>query len=224
MNSDRFTEQTKHQATTMQARYMSLLSGCSSTSEAVKSRCFAVLDSLYSAPSRQFHNWQHIESLFEYFDRFSFVIKAPQAVSLAIFYHDAIYDERADDNEARSASLYAEHALLLGIPAVISKEVVILIDATRHIAAQTHTDAAVMADLDLMPLAVRSDVFRQNSTKVRKEFSSLSDKEFSRRQFKFMSALLDRSSIYQTPVIRDAMEAGARQNVVDYLKSLQPEL
>lgn len=68
-----------------------------------------VIDDLrrrYAEPGRAYHNWRHIEELLAQFDAHAGQIEHPLAFRFAILFHDAIYDPRAADNEARSAALF----------------------------------------------------------------------------------------------------------------------
>ncbi len=61
------------------------------------------LASLYSQPHRYYHNLHHIAECLAEFDSVRHLASQPVAVELAIWFHDAIYDTRAQDNEERSA-------------------------------------------------------------------------------------------------------------------------
>jgi len=63
---------------------------------------------LYSEPHRHYHNAQHITDCLKEFDSVRDAAQEPLAVELAIWFHDAIYNPRAGDNEERSAELAAQ--------------------------------------------------------------------------------------------------------------------
>ncbi|TIU73585.1 MAG: hypothetical protein E5W15_07330, partial [Mesorhizobium sp.] len=69
--------------------------------EALKSE----LAALYSAEDRHYHGLPHIEAMLALADEYRGLLDDPQAVEAAIWFHDAIYDSRAKDNEAKSAQL-----------------------------------------------------------------------------------------------------------------------
>jgi predicted metal-dependent HD superfamily phosphohydrolase len=67
---------------------------------------FEMLDDLrsrYSAPDRHYHGLHHIEDCLEKFDVCRQEAERPAEIEMAIFFHDAIYDTHAADNELKSA-------------------------------------------------------------------------------------------------------------------------
>ena len=66
---------------------------------------FHQLVAMYSELHRHYHNQNHIANCLAEFDRVKSFVDNPPAVELAIWFHDAVYDPRAGDNEERSAEL-----------------------------------------------------------------------------------------------------------------------
>src|SRR5215470_11849955 len=65
----------------------------------------AELVSAYTASDRHYHDLRHIETLLGLADACASAITDREAVEAAIWFHDAIYDTRRNDNEERSAGL-----------------------------------------------------------------------------------------------------------------------
>src|SRR5690242_14027091 len=59
----------------------------------------------YSEPHRRYHTLAHVEELLALLRDFE--LQDRDSVEAAVWFHDAIYDTRATDNEARSAELAA---------------------------------------------------------------------------------------------------------------------
>src|SRR5262245_10907424 len=72
---------------------------------------YPVLDRLvsaYSEPHRYYHTLEHLAEMFKVAGKLADAATDPAAVQLAIWFHDAVYDSRATDNEERSAALADE--------------------------------------------------------------------------------------------------------------------
>src|SRR5262245_19242521 len=68
---------------------------------------FDALVAAYSEPARHYHNLEHLGEMFRVASRLATHADDATAVQLAIWFHDAIYDPRGKDNEARSAAFAA---------------------------------------------------------------------------------------------------------------------
>src|SRR5262245_28259053 len=94
---------------------------------------FDLLAAAYSAPERHYHNLEHLGEMFRIAARLAPNVADPAEVQLAIWFHDAVYDSRAKDNEARSAELAADLLDPLGVPAPTVERVAELVRATAHL-------------------------------------------------------------------------------------------
>jgi predicted metal-dependent HD superfamily phosphohydrolase len=122
-----------------------------------------VLDGLlaaYAAPSRHYHGLAHIADLLDTFAHHRGAARDPAAVTLAILWHDAVYDATRSDNEAASAASARADLGGLGAAAPLLARVEALILATRHAAAidPSDGDMALLVDLDLSILGAAADV------------------------------------------------------------------
>src|SRR5688572_5611734 len=93
-----------------------------------------VLDQLairYTEPHRAYHDLSHILDCLGHAARVRAQLNHPHCVELALWFHDAIYEPRAGDNEERSAQL-AIAALQGAATAEVLRRVEELILATRH--------------------------------------------------------------------------------------------
>ena len=67
--------------------------------------CLTALRVRYAEPHRAYHTQAHVDAMLAGLQELGEMIVHPAAVELAIWYHDAVYDPAAADNEARSADL-----------------------------------------------------------------------------------------------------------------------
>jgi predicted metal-dependent HD superfamily phosphohydrolase len=65
---------------------------------------FARLIGAYSEPHRKYHTRQHLAECLRTLDQVWFLAERPGEVALALWFHDAIYELRAADNEEKSAT------------------------------------------------------------------------------------------------------------------------
>ena len=62
-------------------------------------REFKELVDIYEKPGREYHNLMHIYNSLEETEEITGLLKNPEQVKIAIFYHDAIYKPDEKDNE-----------------------------------------------------------------------------------------------------------------------------
>src|SRR4030095_15670366 len=113
----------------------------------------------YSEPHRAYHTVQHLEECFREFEGAFGLAESPGAVGLALFFHDAIYDTHARDNEEKSAELARQGLASVGAEEPIQVYVRDLILVTRHAAMPETTDQQVVVDIDLSILGAQRERF-----------------------------------------------------------------
>ena len=111
-----------------------------------------------------------------------------EAVELAAWFHDAIYEIGRDDNEDRSAELARE--LLESSP--IRDEVARLVLVTKtHKVADDDVNGAVLSDADLSVLGSEPLRYRAYAAAVREEYADVPDDVFKPARTQLLQALLD---------------------------------
>ncbi|PXF29633.1 hypothetical protein WH50_19665 [Pokkaliibacter plantistimulans] len=174
-------------------------------------QAFTTLEELYAAPGRHYHNGCHVQHCLLWLDRYrSHAINA-DAIELAIWFHDAIYEFQACDNEQRSAELFLQCSL--GADQTLRRYIYDLILATTHRQPPTNPDQALIMDVDLSSFALPWHPFIKDSVRCRKEKAFLTDPEFFARQICFWESLLARPAFFYTPVFFHEHEQQARENV-----------
>lgn len=174
---------------------------------------FDDLDRRYRQPHRHYHTWAHIAQCLQQLRLHRGLARDPEAVELALWYHDAVYDTRAHDNETVSAVLMTTAAGALGIAADRIRRAEAMILATTHQAPPADPDAQLTVDIDLYSLAVPDAEFDRNSVNVRKEYEWVPWPDYCAGRIQIFDALLHRSHIYCTQTWRDLHEAAARANL-----------
>ena len=183
---------------------------------------YAGLDRRYREPGRFYHAWDHVADCLAGLDTAPGLCDRPEAVELALWFHDAVYDPRAGDNEARSAELLREAAGRLGLAADLAAASAGLVLATAHLAdvIPSDRDAAAIRDIDLAILGAPPERFGAYETAVRREYGFLSESEWRAGRSRVLRAFLDRPRIYLTADFHARLERQARANLEDSLRRL----
>jgi predicted metal-dependent HD superfamily phosphohydrolase len=95
-----------------------------------------------------------------------------------------------------------------------------MILGTRHLLTHPLSlDAQLIADLDLVSLALSWDDFRANTEKIRQEYSSVPTEIFHEKQKAFLKKLIEvKPSIYLTDFFREKYETQAKENIERYYR------
>jgi predicted metal-dependent HD superfamily phosphohydrolase len=175
----------------------------------------------YADASRHYHDLTHLDEVLRNVDELAGVAHAPDVVRLAAWFHDAVYDPRADDNEERSARL-AEHMLTdLRVDDSAVAEVARLVRLTAgHDAGDNDPDAAVLCDSDLAILAAGETRYAEYVAGVRAEYAYVPDDEFARGRADVLRQLMSQRSLFRTPTAHATWETAARANVTAELARL----
>ena len=174
---------------------------------------YGELVSAYTAPDRHYHDIRHIAHCLSEFDGVRHLAHNPQALEVAIWFHDVVYDGRQKDNEEQSAEVAAAALRKLGASENFIHEVQQLILFTRHDVEPTTDDGKLMADIDLASLALAPERFDENSRRIRSEYLHVPEPDFLRGRNDMLGGLLKRPRIYYTDVFHDRYEGQARENL-----------
>jgi predicted metal-dependent HD superfamily phosphohydrolase len=182
---------------------------------------FEKLVDAYSSPDRFYHNLAHIEDCLSIFDETKSLALHPEEVELTIWFHDAVYDTRRNDNEQKSAEWANAVMIQSGVRNVIAERVSYSILATRHNTEMTDTDSQLMADVDLSILGREPDFFWQYEENIRKEYAWVSESLFREKRIEVLQSFLDRQYIYYHQIYRNRFEEKARVNIEQAILKLR---
>lgn len=191
--------------------------------ETVPQEIFDKLVEAYTAPDRFYHNLTHIEDCLFLLDQTRSLAIHPEEVALAIWFHDAIYDPRRNDNEERSAEWAETVIQQVGLPDEIAGRITRAILATRHNVEVTDSDAQLMVDVDLSILGREQEVFWQYEENIRKEYAWVPDSLFKPKRVEVLSGFLERPNIYHHQEYRARFEDPARDNLRQAITRLSGE-
>jgi predicted metal-dependent HD superfamily phosphohydrolase len=179
------------------------------------------LSTRYGEPHRAYHTMDHIAHCLDELEEARDLAADPLAVEMALWYHDAVYDTRATDNEERSARMAVAAAVTMDLPMVFGASVAALILVSTHQSLPSASDAQLFADIDLSILGRPSAVFADYERRVRVEYGWVPEPAFRAARSAILKSFLERPSIYGTPHFRKKYEAMARVNLAVSLNQLR---
>ena len=178
----------------------------------------------YSEPQRRYHTLLHLERCLLLLDKIRPELQIPEALELAIWFHDVVYQPGAVDNEQRSADQFM--ATTNGVFDVTVRNTVYRhIMATRHDGSEVdNTDTKFLLDIDLASFGSPWAEFISDSDNLRLELKDLSDEEFYQKQAAFQDKLFAQPRFFKSDYFYDKYETQARQNRSDYLEYVRQKM
>lgn len=207
---------------------------------------FFALERAYTAPARHYHTLEHILECLQLLDWWEEIselsspgvsggpaateaVPSSRAVKLALWFHDAVYEPGATDNEAESAAwcLRVAHDLGFDPPTIELAERCIL--ATAHAAFGTGEaawDAAspetLITDIDLAILGAPRARYDRYAEAVWSEYEPFVPRDrFLAGRASLLRSLLESPSIYGLPAFADRFGFAARANIKRELASIE---
>jgi predicted metal-dependent HD superfamily phosphohydrolase len=192
----------------------------------------------YAEPHRHYHTATHVMFVLRHLGDISSasIEEAPAEVTAGVtaevlaaaLYHDAIYDPRVADNEARSAVLAAADLGAIGWSSGRCRSVAELIRATAsHVAEEAHdrVDAdpnatAMLLDADLAILGAEPGAYQAYVNGVRAEYSHVDDRQWRVGRSAVLTHFVDRQRLFTTEYMHATYEHRARANIEAELAAL----
>lgn len=187
-------------------------------------RTFDNLCASYSEPNRRYHTLAHLTALFECLELHADEIGEPARLAFAAWYHDAVYDPRRSDNEAKSAERAMKELDNLGASSDIRSRVVQLILATKnHMAGGRDYDDEIFLDADFAILGAPEETYRQYLRDVRAEYGHVGDADWKSGRGAFLKKIAAAPRIFRTGIFEGAYAEQARKNIAWELATLEAE-
>jgi predicted metal-dependent HD superfamily phosphohydrolase len=184
-------------------------------------RLGADLIARYGEPHRRYHTGEHLTAVLDLVDELAVHADDADAVRLAAWFHDAVYDPERGDNEERSARLAERMLTDTDLDAEIVREVARLVRLTlTHAPAADDRNGEVLCDADLAVLAADPSGYAAYAAAVREEYRFVPDDVFARGRADVLRALIERPALFRTRPAHDRFEERARRNIVAELTLL----
>jgi predicted metal-dependent HD superfamily phosphohydrolase len=171
-------------------------------------RVFVGVVQAYSGSGRFYHTLDHVLAVLATVGGLARHARHLNAVQLAAWLHDVIYDSRASDNEERSAQYAKRMCKELAIPA--GPLVTSLIRKTKRHDAGADADAQVLLDADLAVLGASEPVFLDYAEKIRQEYAWVPECDYRQGRRRVLESFMARPRIYR---FLTELEEPARRNM-----------
>lgn len=174
---------------------------------------FHALAQAYSRPERHYHNLDHVAELLRTLDGLAGHVRDRPAVYLAAWFHDAVYDSRAGDNEERSADRAGRVLRVLGTPTATIDRVRTLILMTKHHQTGGDPDGEALIDADLAILGAPDEGYDRYAAAIRREYAWVPEEQYRAGRAQVLETFLQRPRLYATGPLFNVLEGRARDNL-----------
>lgn len=171
-----------------------------------------ILIAAYSEKQRAYHTVQHIYECLHLLESIQSELNDAHAVALALWFHDAIYDPQAKDNEFKSAELF-EQCMAQDLPVNTVQKIKRWILATQKHISTDETDLQFLLDIDLAILAAPSERFMQYEQQIQQEYAWVDPEVYSVKRKEVLAHFYQSEPLYQTDYFQKSFELSAKQNL-----------
>ena len=177
----------------------------------------------WSESHRRYHDVVHLHDVLLALDQLADLGEAlPPAVQLAAWFHDAVYDGVAGEDERHSAALAVVELPRVGVAAGATHEVARLVLATTP-GTERSTDhaAMVLGDADLAILASGPKRYAAYAAAVREEYAHVPEADFRHGRATILEGFLRAPRLYGTGAAHARWEERARLNLAGEIVELR---
>jgi predicted metal-dependent HD superfamily phosphohydrolase len=179
------------------------------------------LRAAYDEPHRSYHTARHIGWCLAALDQPEVreLAKYPYEVEMALWFHDAVYDAHARDNEERSAVMAEQVLRDGGVAGDVAARIASHVRATsgHHASAP---DTQLVIDIDLAILGQDVVAYARFEGEIRREYAWVEAGAYAAGRSQVLRRFLEREAIYATALFRSRYEAQARANILAALEKL----
>lgn len=179
---------------------------------------FRELVAAYSEPHRAYHNAKHIADCLSQFDRVRHMASHPHEIETAIWFHDAVYDPKASDNEERSAE-WAAQVLHDAEPSCIERIESLILATKTH--KSDDQDGTLILDIDLSILGGSPSKFALYDDAIRQEYDWVPFEQYREGRIAVLESFQQRKTIYFTNCFHIKYEQQARENLAGAIAKLK---
>ena len=180
----------------------------------------------HDEPQRHYHTWAHVEALLGHYRRWVRYLNRPGPVLWALYWHDAVYDPKAKDNEEKSAQLLEHEAAGHLSPHDIEFAAAIIRATATHtipdgLPVHDAKDLALFLDMDLSILGAPEDIYDQYEQDIRAEYAFVPEDAYRTGRGAVLNGFLSRPRLYFTDIAHAEWDAAARSNLARAVRALE---
>ncbi len=174
----------------------------------------------WSEPHRHYHDVRHLAQCLTALGQLAAETPTPRPVTLAAWFHDAVYQGEPQRDEEASAAL-ADESLTPLVGAAEAAEVARLVRTTiAHDPDPDDVDAALLVDADLSILGQVRGRYHVYLRDVREEYARYDDEQFRVGRLSVVRGLLSRRPMYLTDTGRRLWATRAEVNLGEEARRL----
>lgn len=173
---------------------------------------YELLFKAYTESQRYYHTVQHLVECLDLFYQIKHLLDDPEAVELAIWFHDVVYDPQSSDNEEKSAELMQQYCADFLSKNRLEKVFVWIVATKKHQATQ-ELDLNFLLDIDLAILGSTPQRFTEYEQQIQKEYAWSDPEIYSVKRAEVLAHFYQMQPIYQTSYFQQIYEAQAKNNL-----------
>lgn len=163
---------------------------------------------------RKYHSRTHLLAVLEALDVLTDPAIPARAVTLAAWFHDAVYEGIAGQDEEESARLAENRLAIAGLPESEIDEVARLVRLTStHSPAPDDHAGALLCDADLSILGAEPAAYARYLTAVREDYAHVSDADFAAGRAAVVRQLLVLDPLFHSERAKSLWLVAARRNL-----------
>jgi len=199
-------------------------------------RWFEQIILLHSNPKRKYHTLCHLEEMFGYLDlAVPFLSKDKSSeckiavVTMAIFFHDIIYEPKCSMNEEKSAEMFTKfsHEMLNSFctKAHIQRVLNYILATKTHVLDERHKEdeyLCIFLDADMAVLGKHSPAYSVYAGLVREEYYFVERELYCSKRAEILTNFLEKTKyIFSWDKMRIGLEMRARENLQNEINQLR---
>lgn len=163
---------------------------------------------------RKYHSRTHLLAVLEALDVLTDPALPARSVTLAAWFHDAVYEGIAGQDEEESAKLAEDRLAIAGLPESVVDEVARLVRLTsEHSPAPDDHAGALLCDADLSILGAEPAAYARYLKAVREDYAHVSDPDFAAGRAAVVRQLLALDPLFHSERAKSLWLDAARRNL-----------